>query len=124
MSEQNLRLLAKFELDENGEPATYMGKKYKHYRIILFLENVPPNIYSVTYQLHESYKNRVREIPIGIPNFQERIGSYGDYTITVTMQGVSDAQAFATKLSDALKRNYSNETNEKIIRAIEEIESL
>jgi hypothetical protein len=115
------QLLAEFELGKNGQPKTSWGKKFEHFHLRLFVRHPPPQTYSVTYQLHESYgKDRVREIPIGIPEFQEEITSYGDYDITVTFNGKSP-QAIVTKLSEALRENYTGDATNEIQKAIKQI---
>ncbi len=123
MTNQEPKLLAEFKLDAEGRPQTYSGSRHKHYKIRLSLKNAPPETLSVAYQLHESYKDRVREIPIGVPDFREDISSYGDYLVTVTLQGARSAQALTAKLSDALKENYRGVADPEILNAIDEIEN-
>lgn len=117
------KLIAEFALDKNGRLKTYPGKKYKHFWIKLSVKDAPPDTYSVTYLLHESYKDRVREIPVDVPGFEEEISSYGDYTITVTANG-KNPQAFASKLSEALKRKYEGGESNEIREAITQIERM
>ena len=45
------KLLAEFQLDEQGKPVFASGAGKKHYRIDLFVVDSPPEAYCVTYEL-------------------------------------------------------------------------
>jgi hypothetical protein len=116
------KLLAEFQLDENKPIAIHIAGQ-THFRIRLFLKDVPSGVNSVTYQLHHSYPNAIREVPVGVPNFSELISSYGDYNITVILRDTSSStlSLISTPLSSALEENYKDTPSAEIRAAIEKI---
>ena len=126
------KLLATFRKSADGKLRTFTIGKYKHYKIRIFVEGLPDGVQTVTYLMHPSFKSdRILTIPYGVPDFQENIMSYGDFFITVTAEGEQPrtdewfAEAFATRLSDALKAGHPpNQRSAEIEEAIARIASL
>ena len=117
-------LKAEFLL-EDGQPSFFDFQGRRHYRIRLSLEDPPPGIMTITYQLHDSYKNPIRVVPVGVPSFQEFTSSYGDYEIRVLGRVKSDPNAVhlltSAKLSDALRNSYKPSPSPDIINALRDI---
>ena len=117
-------LLAEFEI-ENGQPAFVQGSKHKHYRIRLFLEGVPQDAITVRYQLDPTYKNPIRIVSAGAPQFNEFTTAYGDYLIQVSMRNKSDPNydhpLTSGRLAEALQTKYAGTANPSISVAIQEI---
>ena len=123
------RLIAKFKRTSDGSLRTTSLGKYLHFHITLTVEGLPEGVETVTYLLHPSFKDdRVVTIPCGVPDFREDIISYGDFFVTVTAEGERPrwfAEAFATKLSDALIAGHpSADRSLQETRAIEQIAGL
>ena len=115
------KLFAEFETSKDGKPIAVPGETKKHYRIRLFLKDVPPDAYSVTYQLDKSYRNPIRKIPSGVPEFEEYTTSYGDYPVSVEIRGRDFPYSLREMLSNALENRYGAEANPEIRGAIEAI---
>lgn len=109
---------AEFELDEGGKPAFIQGKRLKHYKIRLSVDAVPDQAQSVTYRLHDSYKNPVREVFRGERggHFDESITSFGDFDVQVSPSG--SYRASSKRLSDALRESARRLAGD--LRAIED----
>jgi len=117
-------LLASFEAKE-GVPSFLQGEKYKHYSITLSLSDMPDDIMTVIYQLDDTYANPLRLVTKGVPNFQECITAYGDYTVKIAYRPLRDPNKLepllSQRLSDALIDNYQGALTEPIRLAIEDI---
>ncbi len=122
------RLGARFVLDTDGAPAAIQSSTapdLKHYKIDLFTLEAPSSARSVTYELHPSYYDPLREVvrKSDKDQFVEPITSYGDYEIRVAVSGSTEDVA-TVWLSDALRRSHRDalETDSAIARAIQDIE--
>ena len=107
------KIAAKFVLDSEGHPVVVKASaesELKHYKIELFLVDPPSSAESVTYELHSSYYDPVREVVRSSENdpFVEPITSYGDYTIRSLASG-STAPLDQTTLSGALRRGHQGQ---------------
>jgi hypothetical protein len=100
------KIVAQFTTDSQGEPQYLKGKSRKHYVIRLFLENAPSDVSRVTYKLPESYRQPVREVPVGVPKFGEEITSFGDYTVTAMLRRRAGTDLVTNSLSAALTEGY------------------
>ncbi|MBZ5614667.1 MAG: hypothetical protein LAO23_11710 [Acidobacteriia bacterium] len=112
---------AVFELDEKGQPAFVEGTDHRHYRIRLHVENVPEDTYAVTYLLHETYYNPVRESRDRTVGFTEDLTSYGDYTVQAKIRSREGIIAVATQLSAALAAGHAGYVSPEIESALKEI---
>jgi hypothetical protein len=116
------KLNAEFELDADGEPKREEWA-YPHYWIRLSLENVPDDVTSVTYKLHDTFDEPKRKVLRGVSDFEEYIASYGDFEILATLHG-DEVQYVTSSLFDALRRHYAGTTpNEAIRKALNHIQS-
>jgi flavin-binding protein dodecin len=112
---------ATFELDENGRPAAVSAGKLQHYRIKLQVDGAPPDTYAVTYVLDPSYHSPVREVRNSEASFEERLTSYGDYTVQAKIRSRDGITTIAVPLSKALLKTYSGESNTSIDEALQNI---
>jgi hypothetical protein len=85
------KLRASFDLDDSGQPKYVERDGLKHYRIRLNVEGAPAQSASVTYQLHPSYWDPVREVFDPKNGFAEEITSYGDFDVRASVSGSSSA---------------------------------
>jgi hypothetical protein len=119
------QLRANFDL-ANGEPLFATGPQYRHYQVLLSIQDPPENALTIIYQLDSSYPNPVRMVTKGAPNFQEYITAYGDYVITVVYRPVDDPSKLETllsaRLSRALHDTYGSNTPPPVAEAIKYIE--
>jgi hypothetical protein len=116
---------ASFELDEDGSPVYVKGDDdLKHYNIRLHVDNVPIDTYAVTYILHDSYYNPVREALDVSENFAEEIKSYGDYTVQAKIRSKTGVATVATQLSAALQAGHNDSSSSQIQSALNEIRAL
>jgi hypothetical protein len=125
-------LVARFKMGPDGALRTASPGKHKHFKIRLTVEGLPEGVQTVSYLLHPSFRDdRVLTIPYGVPDFREDIMSYGDFFVTVTAEGERPqsrewfAEAFVSKLSDALKAGHpSAGRSEEVDAAIKQIARL
>jgi hypothetical protein len=100
------KILAKFELNDE-EPSVFSAGGHTHYKIKLFVEDVPEDCLSAVYELHETYRQPVRAVPRGVPGFAEEITSYGDFSVRVGLEGRSASKVITRSLSQALEDYYA-----------------
>jgi len=121
---------AEFELDEHGRPIMAGGRATRtragacgrnHYRIRLSVEGVPDDAHAVTYNLHESYRDPVREV-LDDPNFPLEITAYGDYEVVVKVRRKRFQETFRASLSSALRATYGSDPNRRISAALADIQ--
>lgn len=118
------KLLAEFELDEQGRPVFSPGDGVNHYRVTLYVVDPPPTAYSVTYELDESYVVPRRVVSRTVRDFRECITSYGDYVVraaVMTKDRPSAPIIVAEMLSEALRHRYAGDGSPKIQAAIQDI---
>jgi hypothetical protein len=117
-------LEAEFILDDQGIPVAIQAGDRTHYKIRLFVNDAPDDTYAVTYQLHESYYDPVRETRDRSNGFEEEITSYGDYTIQARLRTKKNVETLADSLGGALTRHHSppssNSAIENALRNIRE----
>jgi hypothetical protein len=114
---------ATFELDEKGLPAFIERGDRKHYRIRLHVENVPDDTYAVTYKLHETYYDPVRESRDRAAGFTEDLTSYGDFTVQAKIRSKEGVATVATPLSAALEAGHGAQLPPEIESALRVIRS-
>jgi hypothetical protein len=113
---------AEFVLDENDKPQYFNSGNKRHYKIRLMIANAPPEAIGVTYKLHETYFDPMREAYDDAQNFTEEITSYGDYNVTATIR-TKLPEDINTSLYNALKRTYGDSPAPEIQRALQDIKS-
>jgi hypothetical protein len=99
-------LTAKFDLDERGEPRAIKRGILDHYTILLGVDHCPTDTYAVTYNLHDSYYDPVRQVSRSTPGFEEQISSYGDFEVRATLRTKGDQHVVSELLSTSLRRSY------------------
>jgi hypothetical protein len=115
-----------FLVDDAGNP-TYsdnpdrLGTIRRHYDIRVTLASPPPDTWNVTFYLHESYYDPVRETRK--PEFSFTTTTYGDYIIQAKIYGSKGVDVLAANLSESLRKSYSGTTHPAILHAIDEIQS-
>lgn len=114
-------LVAKFLLDSDGAPQVAYGGEPVHYRIELAVTDAPTDTYAVTYELHESYYEPVRESRRRTDNFSEEITSYGDFKVRATVRGKTRNQVVLAELSEALRRGHGSHTSSALGKALRDI---
>jgi hypothetical protein len=123
MSGAPLILKAAFELDAAGKPAFVERDGIRHYWIRLSVENAPAEAVSVTYRLHDSYWDPVREVPrSSAADFGERISSFGDFVVQASLSGTTrPLRAAPTELSQLLGHGYPEPRDRAFEEAISDI---
>ena len=123
MTDENAKpvLVAEFITDDKGEPEFHPGSSYMHYKIRLKVKGAPKDAYAVTYGLHETYYEPVRESRDRSEDFPEDITSYGDYAVRATIRSKQGVQTIATDLSQALALGITKGDSGKIGSAIQYI---
>jgi hypothetical protein len=116
-------LIAKFLLDAKGTPIVAYAGDPLHYRIALRVSGAPEDAYAVTYELHESYHEPVRESRRGTDDFVEEITSYGDFEVRAIVRGKRRSQMVVAELSDALGLGHAKDTSQAIRAALSNIRS-
>ena len=119
MSEMNSlpEIGAAFVLEEES-PVT-LRRRHVHYKIRLYIRNTPNDTYAVTYILHESFPNSVREVRKP-PEFPLEIFSFGDFTVRAEVRTSSRSYDTECRLSAAL-RAESDSSSPAIVQALNEI---
>jgi hypothetical protein len=114
-------IVATFELDDNGQPKFVARGDRKHYYIRLSLDQPPSDTYAVTYILHETYYDPVRESRDRATGFGEDPTSYGDYTVQAKVRTPERLLTEAVTLSSALANGHQQHLTPPIAAAIADI---
>jgi hypothetical protein len=115
------KLTAQFDLDPTGQPKSLLRGSTRHYDIRLQLVGAPQDTYAVTYQLHDSYYDPVREARDPETRFSEHLTSYGDFTVNAKIRSRQGVFTVALPLSEALRDGHSSSMSPAIRAAIEEL---
>jgi hypothetical protein len=97
---------ASFVLDGGAPKSKKLTPKgHVHYKIRLYVRNAPSETYAVTYKLHPTFPNPIREVQKSpkSPQFSHDIFSCGDFDITAEVRTSSRRYEINRRLSDALK---------------------
>jgi hypothetical protein len=121
MEDPKPKLTATFELDDDGEPKKIMQGDLSHYIINVGVDDPPPDTYAVTYKLHPSYYDPIREVRSKDNQFEENLTSYGDFQVQADLRTGKRVEAVAANLSEALQRGYEGKTTPQIAAAISAI---
>jgi hypothetical protein len=116
------QLVARFALDKDQKPKFERDDDdRKHFEIRLSIRNAPTDAHAVTYQLHETYYDPVREARQAT-KFPEWITSYGDFKVKARVRRQQGTDVVSVMLSDALEAYYRGEpANAAVARAIDAI---
>ena len=107
---------ARFDLDKTGSPIYETDSKgRRHYHIRLRLDSDNPELSNVTYKLHSSYYDPVRESDDREGGFAEELTSYGDYPVQVEAQVGSRLFTNRFMLSDLLEEGHGDALNDQAI---------
>jgi hypothetical protein len=112
------KISVKFILDEEGNPLTIEGSGKRHYKILVYAERFPEDVYSVEYRLHPSYINPYRVQDNKAGNFEFKTTTYGDYSISASLMGSKQNYIASCIISQALKENNGNSANPRVQEAI------
>jgi hypothetical protein len=117
----DVKLRAEFIMSAPGKPevdTSFRGSRV--YSIRLFVENAPEDVYAVTYELHKSYYDRMRDVRKG-PSFEERVTSYGDFEIRAHVRGKTGARLVIENLAQALRDSHASSDSPAVQRALRDI---
>jgi hypothetical protein len=125
MSTQRIpELNARFVLKDDGKPEGFISGKLTHYWVELFISDAPAWAVSASYTLHPTFVEPKRKVLRGAGNFEDTIGTYGDFEIAVKLRGKDDLKlTFSSWLSEALRRVHGNDSSKEIQSALDEIAS-
>jgi serine/threonine protein kinase len=112
------RIRAVFVLDGNQKPLMADDGRYVHYRIRLSVDNSPEGTSSVTYGLHESYGEPLREVSHG-PSYEEDITAYGLFEVKALIRYKKTFDMVSANLGDVLRESYRDNQNPEIAVALE-----
>ena len=121
MTESQPKLRAAFVLDSQKKLIVSQSGSRRNYKIKLFLENLPPDTFAVTYRLHESYYNPIREVRDKTGGFEHTITSYGEFIVTSKIRTTSFSKELTKSLYQALKYTHGSENDSSIVQALEDI---
>jgi hypothetical protein len=121
--ETSPRLVAHFKTDEQGAPVFRAGKAHKHYKIILEVENPPPDTYAATFELDPTFYDPLRTLPPDEDGkFRLSTSSYGDFEVLVKLHTKRGEVPIANSLARALQRSRQGvAADPKISAAIADI---
>jgi hypothetical protein len=114
-------LLARFELDANGRPQAIRDGGRSHYLIRFEMQDAPADAYAVTYQLHESYYDPVRESKRRDSRFSEELTSYGDFVVRAKIRSPDGVETVSSPLSKALEQGHRDALTPEIQAALRDI---
>jgi len=117
------KITASFILD--GLRPQTVERKYVHYRITLNVVDCPPSTFAVTYELHPSFPNSIREVRAteGEEGFPLRIATYGDFEVRAEIRTLERTYRISRFLSKALRESYDRSTSTEIQNAMQQIAS-
>lgn len=113
---------AELSFDDSGKPRI-IKRSRKHYLIRLRTTNTPPSTYAVTYLLHESYPNPLREVRDKDADFPLETTSYGDYTVTAKVRHPEGVDIVTVDLARSLYEKYKNSNDPDIQQALKDIQT-
>src|SRR5262249_23465245 len=113
------QLKAEFLLDENGHPKKIEGDKRTHYEVKISIAGTPKGAYGVTYRLHPTYLDPVREVLREGGDFSENITTYGDYELAAKIRTDTGNFTVRDSLADALTRTYGASPTTPIANALQ-----
>jgi hypothetical protein len=118
-SQASCRLQARFVLAGNGEPEYIESGGLRHYKIILNVrcEGSQPSV--VTYFLHESYIDPIREVFHPDQDFAEPITSFGDFILRASLRGQQGMTTLEDSLSRLLVYSHADIASEAVREAID-----
>jgi|ERR1051326_3061509 restriction endonuclease Mrr len=119
----NAEIVARFVLDNDERPEFITRGDQKHYKIEIHVANAPLDTYAVTYELHETYYDPIRESRDISNAFSTRITSYGDFRLQARLRTRTRVDAIASQLSSALRRGHLSDLSLDVSRALEDIEN-
>jgi len=117
-------LKAEFLL-ENDRPVKLITTKFRHdhFKILLSIGDLPGHAYSVTYRLHESFYNPVREVfekkEFGFPL---QISTYGEFLVRAEINSPSGVSTVAQSLTAALRERYGDSCPLEIDQVIKQMQ--
>ncbi len=119
---------ASFVLDASEKPSYFLyeytpSPTHKNYRIRLYVVNTPADAYAVTYTLHETYYDPVRESRDRANEFPLEITSYGDFIVLALVRSKEGAMTVSALLSSALEAGYGPNLSAEIQEALRDIRS-
>jgi hypothetical protein len=120
------RMVAEFLLDENKLPRTVRLRDggLIHYKVRLYIENLSKEVYAVTYSLHESFINPLREVRRDSSGmFSLEISTYGDFVVQARIRAKVGTYTLAESVSRALEAFYGANAGQAIKDAIQIIKS-
>jgi transcription initiation factor IIF auxiliary subunit len=109
---------ARLILNNEGKPEIVGWRSYK---IELSVKGVPEDTFAVTYFLHETYYDPVRESHDQKSNFSEELTSYGDFEIKAKIRAKSSSILISRQLSDALQETHGSSNDFDIKEALQKI---
>jgi hypothetical protein len=112
------KIKAVFVTDANGEPEYIESGGVKHFKIQLQMEGTPKDAYAVTYELHKSYYDAIRENHDRDEGFREDLTSYGNYDIKVKVRSRQGTSMLITSLVDALLAGHADNRTKAVEQAI------
>lgn len=115
------KIRATFQLDESGTPVRIKQGDLTHYSITLHIEGAPEDTYAVTYTLHDTYYDPVREARNSEDKFSEELTSYGDYTVQANTRTKAGVFTISSKLSRSLAASYEDQITPEIQAALNDI---
>ena len=116
-------LRAEFQRDKQSGKLKFRDS---HYEIRLFVRNAAPDVSSVEYRLHPSFREAIRTVNRGDePDFSEYITSYGDFKVVSVLKTATGQREISRWLSSALGEGHKQvgdiDSNE-VRRALKRIE--
>jgi hypothetical protein len=116
MPEQQPSIQAHFVLDDQGKPTELAPG---HYGIRLSIKGAPADAYAVTYHLHPTYYDPVRESNDAANSFSQEITSYGNFDVTAKIRTKSGPSLLRRSLYDALCESHDRDS--KVQQALQGI---
>ena len=115
------KLIASFVLGPDGKPEKIESNNHNHYKLKLSVKDAPEDTYAVTYYLHPSYYDPVREVSNKDVGFAEELTSYGDYEVQAKIRSQEYPLPVRRNLYEALKESYGENSDPSILEALNEI---
>ena len=115
------KIMASFVLDDVGKPKKIESGKNKHYKLHISVKDAPEDTYAVTYFLHPTYYDPMREARNKDINFAEELTSYGDYEVQAKLRSRDFPLPLKRNLYDALMDTYAGTSEPEILQALRDI---
>lgn len=115
------KICAEFRMSDGEPVVAFEDGDVRHYAVRLYIEGAPADARVVTYHLHDTFYDPLREVRRTQADFSENIETYGDFQVIATIRGPDGTSRITRGLAAALKEQYGDDAPDVVKNAIRDI---